>query len=378
MLNLPTEVFIRILMFLDRKNLHTARQVSKEFNSVIMEHVLGTREGRKSLMRTSLQIQWRSATPARSGVTIGGLTYGAVLAVSVTDKIGVISSELPDFGLTKVSVVNTTDGVEVPGLSWEFDGEASAAILTPLSVLIVKSLDDEMEAVAWNINTKEKIYSKKFPFGNIDFDRPNQMMLGESTRLEITGTDVTETSQTHLPGRLGPFSHPHYLSISSGGAITLWKLDGTGFSRVSDLRGNGRSPPSVFCPARDLLFICDELPQGGMRLRVFSTQTGQIIKTRVLALTTGTVHSLSLYVNANQLVVSARQLQGGQEVLLVYDLDSLLSQSADQEIVNRIFHIGQPGSHVYEISLSKTSITAWLEGVDSVEFITMDFWNCQD
>lgn len=61
-------------MFLDRPNLHTARQVSKEFNSVIKEQVLGTREGRKSLMRTSLQNQWRSATPARSGVTIGGLT----------------------------------------------------------------------------------------------------------------------------------------------------------------------------------------------------------------------------------------------------------------------------------------------------------------
>ena len=166
------------------------------------------------------------------------------------------------------------------------------------------------------------------------------------------------------------FSHPNYLTITGGGANTLWKLeDGTGFSRVSDLGGNGLSLPSVFCPVRDLLFICD-----GMRLRVYSTQTGQIIKDR--GLTTGTVHGL--FVNANQLVVSARQLQGGQEVLLVYDVESLLSQSADQEIVQRIFHIGQPGTHVYEISLNKTSITAGLEGVDSVEFVTMDFWNCQD
>lgn len=63
---------------------------------------------------------------------------------------------------------------------------------------------------------------------------------------------------------------------------------------------------------------------------------------------------------------------------MVYELDSLLSQSADSQIVNRIFHIGQPGSYVSEIYMNKTSLTAGLEGVDSVEFITMDFWNCQD
>ena len=71
-INVPDEVFIRIMMMLDGRSLHTARQVCREWNSLIEVQVLGTAGGRKAMERT-LQLQWREATPARSVVNIEGL-----------------------------------------------------------------------------------------------------------------------------------------------------------------------------------------------------------------------------------------------------------------------------------------------------------------
>ena len=62
---LPDEVSTRILLMLDGSSLHTARQVSKEWNSIIETQVLGTARGRREMERT-LQHQWRGAAPARS------------------------------------------------------------------------------------------------------------------------------------------------------------------------------------------------------------------------------------------------------------------------------------------------------------------------
>ena len=95
-----------------------------------------------------------------------------------------------------------------------------------------------------------------------------------------------------------------------------------------------------------------------MRLRVYSTQTDQLLINRVLTLPTALYRFSSLKVNANQLVVAVRQ-QDGQLDLLVYELDTLLSQSADQGIVPRRFLIGNG----YVIYLSKTSLTAGLQEV---------------
>ena len=114
-----------------------------------------------------------------------------------------------------------------------------------------------------------------------------------------------------------------------------------------------------------------------MRLRVYSTQTDQLLINRVLTLPTALYRFSSLKVNANQLVVAVRQ-QDGQLDLLVYELDTLLSQSADQEIAPRKFLIGQPGFLVTEIYLDKTSVSTVLQRGDTLKFISLDFWNCEN
>ena len=61
----------------------------------------------------------------------------------------------------------------------------------------------------------------------------NQVMLEGNTRLEITGTTVTKTNQTPLPGDsdLLAFCHPYYLTVGVGGGVTaLWELEGTRFT----------------------------------------------------------------------------------------------------------------------------------------------------
>ena len=50
--NVPNEIFCKILMKLDGRSLHSARLVSKEWNSVIKKQVLGTVGGRREMERT--------------------------------------------------------------------------------------------------------------------------------------------------------------------------------------------------------------------------------------------------------------------------------------------------------------------------------------
>ena len=370
-IHLPDEVSTKIMMKLDGRSLHTARQVCPEWKTFIESQVLGTVEGRGQMERT-LQHQWREATPARSVVTIGGLVNPRVLAI--TDKLAVIRSG-PLSG--KICVVNTIDGVEVPGLSY-IVSHIYGALITSDVLLLANRVVGGFEVLAWNFHTMEEIFKEKFPFHIVVFDRHNhQVMVGRNTRLEITGTFVTETSQTPLPGDLDlvRFSHPLYLT-AGGGVTTLWKLDGTGFTRVGDL-GAIIGLFSVFCPARDLLVNYSTL-QGRMRLRFFSPQTCQLTKDRDLTLPTDITSISPPRVSANQLVVKAWQPGDHQYVLLVYELDSLLSQSADQEIAPRMFEIGQQGFDISEIYLDKTSVSAGLQGTDTVKYISLDFWNAEN
>ena len=69
-MNIPDEVFAKILFMLDGRSLHKARQVSQEWNSVVKAQVLGTREGRREMERT-LQFQWREAAVHHAGLLEG-------------------------------------------------------------------------------------------------------------------------------------------------------------------------------------------------------------------------------------------------------------------------------------------------------------------
>ena len=90
-INVPDDIFRKILVKLNGRSLHRARQVSKEWNSFILEQVLGTVEYRREMERT-LQQQWRSATPAMLEFTIGGQSQSIVL--TLTDKFAV-TYEMP-------------------------------------------------------------------------------------------------------------------------------------------------------------------------------------------------------------------------------------------------------------------------------------------
>ena len=369
-INVPNEIFTKILMKLDGRSLHTARQVSKEWNSVIKEHIIRYAEGRREMERT-LQHQWRELTPARLEFTIkGGAPNSRILTIS--DPFAVICSESSSSDMTKVRVVNIREGVEVMEVSCPKDSLVYDARLFK-DVLVVAGGTD---VLAWNIHTRKKIFEKKFSAQRIVSDHQNlQVMMGRSLRLEISGSTVIETIQSPLPGPLESFSHPYYLTWGSGGdPDTLWKVDGNIREKIGVV-GVG----SVFCPAREIVVnVTLSVRPNRIKLRVYSCLTGQLINDRLLTAPIAYYQFEDLQVNANQLVV------GCQNVLLVYQLESLLSQSADQDISPRMLEIGQPGFFVCgELDMSKTSVSAVLERIDeenTVKFILIlfDFWNCQD
>ena len=372
-INVPNEIFTKILMKLDGRSLHTARQVSKEWNSVIKEQIMGTAEGRREMERT-LQHQWRELTPARLEFTIkGGAPNSQVLTIS--DPFAVICSKNSSSDMTKVRVVNIREGVEVMEVSCPKDSLVYDARLFK-DVLVVAGGTD---VLAWNIHTRKKIFEKKFSAQRIVSDHQNlQVMLGRSLRLEISGSTVIETIQSPLPGPLESFSHPYYLTGGSGGdPHTLWKVDGNIREEIGVV---GVGMGFVFCPAREILVTLSVSVHSlsRIKLRVYSCLTGQLIKDRDVTAPTASYHFQNLQVNDNQLVV------GCMNVMLVYQLESLLSQSADQDISPRMLEIGQPGFFVCgELDMSKTSVSAVLERIDeekTIKFILIlfDFWNCQD
>ena len=371
-------------MKLDGRSLHTARQVNSNWNSLIKSEILGTAEGKKAMERT-LQFQWRKATPSKIETKFSLIKYPRVLTFNKEFAVILFSMER----WTKVSLVNIRQGMEVPGLSCITDPKPSA-ILTKDVFLVVTT---NRSVLAWNVNTREMIFYKKFPYCPVLLDHHNQqVMLGRNAKLEITGTTVTETNQNPVPGHnpLIEFSHPLYYTWDAFRPVrgTLWKLEGTQFKRIGDL-DNG-SGPDVFYPAREILLNCSSiLSQEGWKIRfkVFSTQTGQLIKNRVLSLPTALTDPTALDLMISRLAVNAKQLVMSVslqdiQAMLVYSLDHLLSQSADQEITPRSFLI----DNLAEIYLNKTSLTAcshdwlegWLEGNDNLKFITLDFWNAEN
>ena len=366
-MNVPNEVFNKILFMLDGRSLHTARQVSKEWNSLIQTQVLGTVEGRREMERT-LQHQWREATPAKLEFTIGDLTNPRVL--TLTDKFAVISDGSDLSWKPKINVVNTREEAVVMKLSCS--GRFPAALISK-DVLLVATGG---EFLAWNIHTKEKIFGKEYSTIRATFAHHNQQVIvGQNTRLQIMGTTVIETNLAPLPEStvLLSFSHPHYVTRrDSGGDFTLWKLDGTELARVGGLEYHGVGSP-VFCPPREILVFYSRLHpySENIKLTFFSSQTGDLIKVRVLTVPTDFTIS-DLQMNGNQLVVWIRQQ------VLVYDLDCLLSQAADQQIAPKVFQIGQPCDQGVRIYLDKTSVYAGLKRGNTVKFTTIDFWNCQN
>ena len=411
-MDIPDEVFAKILQMLDGPSLHTARQVCQDWNSMVKAQVLGTVEGRREMEKT-LQLQWREATPAKQEVPIGGSPLTRIR----TDHLAVLfydpAYSKPRSELHKISVVNTSDGVELMeysypgGLSSDWLGIPRVVLSQDILLLVFTAMDFSLKALAWNVSTEEKIFEKKYPPLRPVVDRNNnQVMLGLNTRLEITEEGIIEVNFPHLPGGsiLRQVSHPYYLADGPEFDVTLWKIEGTGFSRVEEIGSDicGMIYPE-FCPTRKI-FVC--ISRHSYKLRVFSSLTGQMVKERSLDIFGVDYHDeiKALEVNDNQLVVVTSP--GDHYVLKVFQLDSLLSESSDLEISHRTLEFDQNYVGLHSLDLHKTSISMVVEGVGEEEaasppegsmeafvesmrpggrrklpvfkLITFDFWNCEN
>ena len=143
---------------------------------------------------------------------------------------------------------------------------------------------------------------------------------------------------------------------------TLWKVDGTGFSRVKEV-GSERASGlyTEFCPTRKIFVSISGYCN---KLSVFSSLTGQMIKERCLPCVFGVEYDdeiKALAVNDNQLAVVT--VPEDHYVLMVFQLDSLLSESPSQEISHRTFDFDQNYCGLHSLVLHQTSICVVLEGV---------------
>ena len=376
-INVPIEVFYKIMVNLDGRGIFACLHVSQEWNAIIKEHVLGSMEGRKVTERL-LQHQWREATPSKIEKTFGGLLCPEVPRVlSITDQFAVICCSLPSSDKFQATVVNILEGQVLMKLR-AGNFEDPQALLSKDCLLVSRCVGDR-EVLAWNFHRKQKIFEKKFSAWRVVFDRTNKEAMVGNTRLEITADAIIENIQASLPvseGILLNFSHPYYITrpVFCEDLCSLWKVEGTEVKRVRYLVGLG---PPVFCSAREICVSCNVIFPTEISLTVFSL-AGENIKIRRLTTPTAFNFLKSFLVNDNQLVVMVRQASDDQDILLVYELDCLLSQSADQDISPRLLETHQSNSAI-RLALNKTSVSVAFSGADDrVKFITFDFWNNQD
>ena len=213
-MSVPNEVFTRILVQLDGASLHTARQVSQEWNAFIKEQVLGTVGGRREMERT-LQHQWREATPSKIVKTFGGLISPEVPRVlSIADPFAVICCSLPSSDQFRATVVNIRHGRVMMELRAE-NFEDPHALLSRDCLLISRSVGDR-EFLAWNFHRNQEIFRKIFSGGRVVFDHSNKQAMVGNTRLEITRDAIIEHNQASLPVSpdmiLLAFCHPYYIT----------------------------------------------------------------------------------------------------------------------------------------------------------------------
>ena len=405
--SLPNEILTKILMMLDGQTLHTVRQVNSIWNSLIKSEIMQTAVG-KNIMERTLQFQWTNATPSITETTFEIYPtfkiYNYMCVLTYNEKFAVILSKLHMNGY-KVSLVNIKERMEVPKLCCTTSNQTPGILLTKDVLLIVNWSVGERKILAWNFHTKKEIFNEKlnghyqFPSSLVIVDHHNQrVMVGKNTKLIITDITVTKTYQPSLPDnvQLKAFSHPHYLTYKepnhlTGGYVagwTLWTLDGT-LSKTANF-GNfgsfGSILEPVFCPSKKIVVFSFGF-DSAMWLRVFSTQTGQNIKKRYITVPTMTVgHHDQPTLNANHLVIVTKQdnknnaILDGKNTLLLYELNTILSQSTDQEIFPRIFQISQNFFNAtQQIYLNKTSLIYLLKTKGkyrkTVKFISIDFWN---
>jgi len=376
---LPEEVSLKILLMLDGRSLHCARQVSKAWNVAIEREVLGSVAGRQVLMKT-LQQQWKVATPTRTDQTFGDLGRPQVLAL--TDQFAVILSELPG-GYNRrrfmVRMVKTRDGEDVVEYYSEYRPEA--LISKEVLLLALDRRPRGWKILAWNFLNFKKIMEKSFicsihhlasSSSRLLFDRCNKEFLLEGRRFKIKDGKISELTSPLEKTKIENifwFSHPHYVSRQAY-ELNLWEAEGSKLRKVSSLGSIALDPVySVqFCPTRNLLITC--LLNNVSRFKVSSSLTGELLREIKLTLPDPIISKLK--VNDNQLTVVT--VQGSQPVLLVYELDSLLSEARLEDISPRQFVLQQPGVNKLKMFLTQTSAVMTFESDDAVKVSTFDFW----
>jgi len=383
---LPEEVSLKILLMLDGRSLHCARQVSKAWNVAIEREVLGSVAGRQVLMKT-LQQQWKVATPTRTDQTFGDLGRPQVLAL--TDQFAVILSELPG-GYNRrrfmVRMVKTRDGEDVVEYYSEYRPEA--LISKEVLLLALDRRPRGWKILAWNFLNFKKIMEKSFicsihhlasSSSRLLFDRCNKEFLLEGRRFKIKDGKISELTSPLEKTKIENifwFSHPHYVSRQAY-ELNLWEAEGSKLRKVSSLGSIALDPVySVqFCPTRNLLITC--LVNNVFFIKVSSSLTGELLREIKLPLP-DPIRPLpypiisKLKVNDNQLTVVT--VQGSQPVLLVYELDSLLSEARLEDISPRQFVLQQPGVNKLKMFLTQTSAVMTFESDDAVKVSTFDFW----
>ena len=252
---LPWEVSQKILLMLDGRSLHQARQVCRGWNEAVLNLVWG--EDRVAV-ETKLQNHWRFAQPGKIERTLKLEGFvGYLLTFSEHRAVMMLNSDEDD--QIKIVQFNTKEGEVVTSIDVT---EADLPCLANLTIMLNISLDventllmgwgdyEEWRVFACNLQTQQISFDEVFDDvfaeeDSEDGDKEFFPVLNETTKelhigkikLKIIEDNIIQESvdvENYLPNIVALKSNL-CITESSESGIKLWRRDGNNYEEISAL-----------------------------------------------------------------------------------------------------------------------------------------------
>ena len=412
LLKLPKELWQKIFLMVDGVSLHKARQVCKDWNELIVEQIWNTRVGRTSL-ETRLKHNWKQGEPQESEELLTFIDSKAHLLGMSDHYIAVKVMRESSRRITRrqkmmmqptyqsVMIIVNLENKERQEILIDKSSDHSLDRVYFMSSIVIGELKSSWGFSlgcmrAWNIDSKEEIFSKEYPTQFALLPLPqydvnsqeivlNSMVDGNPSivRLNTEDDKIHETFfESSNIGGIVAFSSPYVLCHHPSIEITfyLFKIVEKDLEIVSTLE----IPDLYFNKlAISNSYLVKATPRPSQTIYIWRLNNGELVKKINLPLPFPLESpSLSaIHLSSNHFIMRfSYTCCRRKQLVLLYDIEELVTQSKFKPrhfITNDFHRFGDSlDAGCMMINKSKTKLLVSDEYGGDIQFHSWDFWKC--
>ena len=412
LLKLPKELWQKIFLMVDGVSLHKARQVCKDWNELIVEQIWNTRVGRTSL-ETRLKHNWKQGEPQESEELLTFIDSKAHLLGMSDHYIAVKVMRESSRRITRrqkmmmqptyqsVMIIVNLENKERQEILIDKSSDHSLDRVYFMSSIVIGELKSSWGFSlgcmrAWNIESKEEIFSKEYPTQFALLPLPqydvnsqeivlNSMVDGNPSivRLNTEDDKIHETFfESSNIGGIVAFSSPYVLCHHPSIEITFYilKIVEKDLEIVSTLE----IPDLYFNKlAISNSYLVKATPPPSRTIYIWRLNNGELVK-KINLPPPFPLESPSLsaiHLSSNHFIMRfSYTCCRRKQLVLLYDIEELVTQSKFKPrhfITNDFHRFGDSlEAGCMMISKNKTKLLVSDEYGGDINFHSWDFWKC--